>query len=403
MEEIIRKESEELQEYLVSIRRKLHTCPEIGFNLKKTVSVVKEELIKMGITPSDCGENGICALFGEKTDGKTILLRADMDALKIKEENELEFASKNGNMHACGHDMHTSMLLGAAKILKKHEKELNGRVKLMFQPAEELLEGSKHMIESGILDNPKVDAAVMIHVMSGVPFDTGSVIVSPAGISAPAADYFEITVNGKSSHSSTPHLGINALTAAANLIVSLNEICSLIVPMTEQAVLAVCSLEAGSAANIIPDKAVIKGSLRSFDESVRERLKENIRKYSAGNEITFGTKNEVIFTSGCPTLVNDLKVSETIAESMKKLLGNKAISLKNIDSKSRSSSSGSEDFAYVSQKVPSVMIALAAGNTKNGYINPLHHPKTMFDETALSVGAAVYSYSAFALLNQTKD
>ena len=191
------EEAKNLKDELIEERRYLHSNAETGFDLNKTKAFVEKELISIGYEPISCGRAGLIAIAGGKKQGKTFLIRGDMDALPIKEETGLEFASTNGCMHACGHDMHTSMMLGAAKILKKHEDEINGTVKLMFQPSEETFEGSNDMLENGLLENPKVDAALMIHVMANSPFKAGTAIVSAPGVSAPAADYFEIKVQGK--------------------------------------------------------------------------------------------------------------------------------------------------------------------------------------------------------------
>ena len=185
---IIFEEAQELRDTIVSDRRYLHTHPGTGFDIEDTVAYVKKELEALGYEPKECGKAGLVALVGGKKPGKVFMLRADMDALPIHEEADVEFASENGCMHACGHDMHTSMLLGAARLLKAHEDEIEGSIKLMFQPAEEIFEGSHDMIEAGLLEDPKVDAALMIHVMAGMPFPAGTVIVSAPGVSAPAAD-----------------------------------------------------------------------------------------------------------------------------------------------------------------------------------------------------------------------
>lgn len=191
------EEAKKFKGELIEKRRYLHKNAETGFNLPKTLEFVEQELIKMGYEPVHCGKAGLVATIKGNKPGKTFLIRGDMDALPIKEETDLEFASQNGCMHACGHDMHTTMMLGAAKLLKQHQNEINGTIKLMFQPSEETFEGSNDMIENGVLDNPKVDAALMTHVMANSPFKPGSVIVSLPGVSAPAADYFEIKIQGK--------------------------------------------------------------------------------------------------------------------------------------------------------------------------------------------------------------
>ena len=178
--EILLKEAEELQPSLQECRRDIHEHPEIGFDLARTKEKVRAELIRLGYEPKDCGKCGLVALAGGKKPGKTILIRADMDALPIKEEADVEYASRiEGKMHGCGHDMHTAMLLGAAALLKKHEDELEGTVKLMFQPAEEIFQGSEDMIKAGVLENPVVDAAYMIHVVAGMPVPAGCLMVPP--------------------------------------------------------------------------------------------------------------------------------------------------------------------------------------------------------------------------------
>lgn len=400
--EILLKEAERINDDILDIRRKLHKNPETGFDLKNTVDLVRNELKSMGITPVDCGRAGITALIGGKRPGKAFLLRADMDALPIKEEAEVEFCSENGKMHACGHDMHTAMLLGAARLLKAHEEELEGCVKLMFQPAEEIFEGSSDMLEAGLLENPKPDAALMIHVMAGIPFKTGTVIVSAPGVSAPAADYFEIKVKGVGSHGSMPNLGIDPLSAAAHILIALQEISARELALADKAVLTVGTLHSGTAANAIPDTAVMGGSIRTFDEEIRSFLKERITDISQSVAKAFRAEADVVFGSGCPTLVNDAELSGDALKYLKELLGGERVfSAEQMKSTGKSSkTAGSEDFAYVSHKVPSIMLALAAGQQEKGYKYPQHHPKVCFDEEALAVGSAVYAYTASRWLEE---
>ena len=210
------KEAESYKDLLVEDRRYLHTHPGTGFDIKDTVDYVRKQLEEMGYQPTNCGKAGLVALAGGKKPGKVFLIRGDMDALPMKEEAEVDFPSTNGNMHACGHDMHTAMMLGAARLLKAHEDEIEGTVKLMFQPAEEIFEGSHDMIEAGVLKNPDVDAALMIHVMAGLPVPAGTVISCDGGVSAPAADYFDIKVQGKGCHGSMPNKGVDPITASAH-------------------------------------------------------------------------------------------------------------------------------------------------------------------------------------------
>ncbi len=396
------REAEEIKDIIRNERRELHKIAETGFNLKQTLAFVKNELIEMGITPVECGKAGVVALLGNENRGKVFLLRADMDALPFNEETELEFSSKNGNMHACGHDMHTAMLLGAARLLKSHEAEINGRVKLMFQPAEEILEGAKDMIEAGVLENPQVDAAMMLHVMAGMPFPSGTVIISPPGITAPAADYFEIKVQGKGCHGSMPNSGVDPLTAAAHILIALQEIGARELALDEQAVMTIGQMEGGTAANVIPDVITMRGAFRTFDEKTRNFIKERIAGIAENIAASFRAKASVTFDSGCPALLNNPDLVKETTMYIQELLGDElAISAEKLQSADRKSKpSGSEDFAYISHKVPSVMLALAAGHPEQGYEYPQHHPKVKFDEKALAVGSASYAYTALRWLQE---
>lgn len=403
--ELLQEEAEKLQEELVSNRRYLHSHAETGFDLKETLAFVKKELESMGYTPENCGRAGLVALAGGKKPGRCFLLRADMDALPIQEESGVSFSSQNGCMHACGHDLHTTMLLGAARLLKEHEEEIEGTIKLMFQPSEETFEGSSDMLAAGVLDNPKVDAALMIHVMAGMPFPPGTVIVSSPGVSAPAADYFEIQVKGKGCHGSMPNTGIDPLNAAAHILIALQELHARELAMGERAVLTIGTLHAGTAANAIPDVAVMGGSLRTFDEETRTFLKERMAELSFTIAKAFRAEAELAFGTGCPTLVNDEETSVCAERYVKELFGaDRAFSASQLntgrENPRNARTAGSEDFAYVSQKVPSVMLALAAGQPEQGYSYPQHHPKVKFDEAVLAKGCAVYAYTAMRWLEE---
>ena len=400
-------EASKMQDTIINDRRFLHLNPGTGFDIQDTVSYVKQQLTDMGYEPQPCGRAGLVALAGTGKEGKVFMLRADMDGLPITEEADVDFASKNGKMHACGHDMHTAMLLGAARILKKHEDEIEGTVKLMFQPAEEIFEGSKDMIEAGLLENPPVDAAMMIHVMAGMPFPAGTVITAMPGVSAPAADYFEIKVKGKGCHGSMPNTGIDPINVAAHIVIALQEIHARELAMGDRAVLTIGTMNAGNAANVIPDVVVMGGSIRTFDEETRTFIKQRMTEIAKGIAQSFRAEAEVAFGSGCPTLFNDKVLTDEAYKYVKELLGEgKAFSSKDLSEaeggQKSSKTAGSEDFAYVSHKVPSVMLALAAGTPEKGYIYPQHHPKVMFDEDALCAGSAVYAYTALRWLEEHK-
>ena len=398
--EQILQEAKALQEEVKSHRLWLHTHAETGFDLTETKPYVKSALMKMGYTVQECGKAGLVTTVG-KPGGKVLLLRADMDALPIAEEADVDFACQNGRMHACGHDMHTAMLLGAAKILKAHESELDGMVKLMFQPAEEIFEGSKDMIASGVLENPRPDTALMIHVAAGMPLPAGTVVVSAPGVSAPAADYFTIRVHGKGCHGSAPQNGIDPLTAAAHILIALQEIHARELSASDEAVLTIGTFHAGEAGNVIPDTATMGGTIRTYDEKTRAYLKERMTAIAKNVAEAFRAGAEVSFGSGCPTLVNDKGLSETVTGYLKDLLGaNRAFTTAELSGGKPARGGGSEDFAYVSHEVPSLMLALAAGEPSKGYVYPQHHPKVKFDESVLSTGAAVFVDCALQYLRE---
>lgn len=398
--EQILREAKALQDEIKSHRLWLHTHAETGFDLTETKPYVKSALMKMGYTVQECGKAGLVTTVG-KPGGKVLLLRADMDALPIAEEADVDFACQNGRMHACGHDMHTAMLLGAAKLLKAHESELDGMVKLMFQPAEEIFEGSKDMIASGVLENPRPDAALMIHVAAGMPLPAGTVVVSAPGVSAPAADYFTIRVHGKGCHGSAPQNGIDPLTAAAHILIALQEIHARELSASDEAILTIGTFHGGEAGNVIPDTATMGGTIRTYDEKTRAYLKERMTAIAKNVAEAFRAGAEVGFGSGCPTLVNDKGLSETVTGYLKDLLGaNRAFTTAELSGGKPARGGGSEDFAYVSHEVPSLMLALAAGEPSKGYVYPQHHPKVKFDESVLSTGAAVFVDCALQYLRE---
>ncbi len=373
----------------------LHKNAEVEFELPETTEYVKRILSEIGITPVDCGKCGVTAVIG-KGEGKCMLLRADMDALPIKEQTDLDFACINGNMHACGHDMHTAMLLGAAKILKENEEKLNGSVKLMFQPAEEILAGAHNMIENGVLNSPDVTAAMMIHVLTGIPVKTGCFIVPGEGVSAPAADYFTINVHGKGCHGSTPHQGVDSITAAAHILVALQEISAREMSIVDEGIITIGSFNGGSSGNVIADSTVLKGTLRAFDDDLRQYFKNRIEEISVNVGKALRCSVTVSFDSGCPTLKNDGVLSELVLNSLNEIFESELVtSAKNIPGGFRG---GSEDFAYISQQVPTIMLGVGAGEPANGYTHPQHHPKATFDDSVLWRGSAALSYVALNYL-----
>ena len=383
---------------MVKARRYLHECAETGFALAQTLAFVREELKKLGYEPQKCGKAGLIATVGKGN--RCFLLRADMDALHIPEKSGERFACKNGNMHACGHDLHTAMLLGAARLLKEHEEKLNGQVKLLFQPAEEILEGAKNVVKAGVLENPKVHAAMALHVATGVELATGTAVVA-SGVSAPAADYFTIEVQGKGCHGATPWSGVDALTVAARILLALQEIHARELSLAHSAVLTVGTIEGGTAGNAVCDFALLRGTLRAFDEDTRTRIKRRMEEIAKNIANAFRAKAKIVYEGGCPTLVSDQALSAFALDRARKLLGeNAAFSAVELSGDERAKSGGSEDFAYISREVPSVMVSLAAGEKGKGYEYPLHHPQVTFDENALCVGAALYAHIAIEWLKE---
>ena len=275
----------------------------------------------------------------------------------------------------------------------------------MFQPAEEIFEGSDDMIQSGILENPDVDAALMIHVMAGLPMPAGTVIVCDGGVSAPAADYFNILIQGKGCHGSMPNAGVDPVTVAAHIITALQEIHARELSLSDEAVLTIGTIHGGGAANVIPDTVELTGTIRTYDEEIRSYLKSRMTEISQGIAASFRAQAFVSFGSGCPTLKNDSDLSACAVKYTQELLGpSKAFTAGQLNALSGSGkapkTAGSEDFAYVSQKVPSIMLALAAGTPEKGYCYPQHHPKVKFDESVLAAGSAVYVYNAIRWLEE---
>lgn len=392
-----------LEPQLQNWRRTLHRHPEVGFDLPQTRALVKQALTEMGYTPQDCGKAGILVLAGGKKPGKTILLRGDMDALPVQEESGVDFASEvPGRMHGCGHDMHTAMMLGAAKLLKAHEEELEGAVKLEFQPAEEIFQGSPDMIANGLLENPKVDAAVMFHVVAGMPLPSGMVLVPGGGITMASCEQYHITVHGKGGHGSMPEACIDPITAAAHIHIALQEINSREMDPHSFGVFTTGRFQAGAASNVIPDTAEMWGTIRTIDpenkvgELIHKRMTEIVQGVAAAYRCTA----EVGFSDYCPCMVVDHALAGNAMTYMTELMGQGAMDMSKLTG--GKPGGGSEDFAFVSHEVPTVSMFLSAGNAKEGYAYGQHHPKVKFDDSILYEGSAAYSWFALRWLSEHK-
>lgn len=391
MKEEILVQAEQLQGWLENVRRDLHMHPETGFDLNYTLEKVEGELKAMGYEPKRCGKAGIVVLAGGKKPGKNILLRADMDALPLQEMADVPYASQTpGKMHGCGHDMHTAMLLGAAKLLKENESEIMGTVKLAFQPAEEIFLGAKDMIEAGLLENPKVDAAVMFHVAIGTPIPKGNVIVLTDGVGMSSCEQYYIKVKGKGGHGSTPHVAIDPITAAAQIHVALAEINSRELNANEYGVFTTCKFQAGHTSNVIPAFAEMWGTIRTNDPTGEKNdfIKMRISEVAKGVGAALRCEVEVDFFDYCPCVKCDAEVSAKLSGYVGELIGNDKVH------KIEQTAVGSEDFAFISQEVPSVTLNISAGSIQDGYVQAVHHPEACFDDSILSTGSAAYAYMA---------
>lgn len=391
----IMTEAISLRDKMLSHYRYLHKNAEVGHQLPKTKEYIKAQLEKIGLSPEMCAKSGISAVIGKGED--CVLIRADMDALPIKEETNLEYKCKSGNMHACGHDMHTSALLGAAEILKKNEENLKIPVKVIFQGAEEQLRGMKDMINGGILESPRVISAGMIHTLIGTNFDTGTVILPKSGEISPCADMFEVTVLGRGSHGAMAREGVDPVNVLSHIVIALQAITSRETGLNEPAAITVGAINCGMEANVIAERGILKGSVRSYGYAQQEYLKKRISQVCKSTSTAFKARCIVKFTGSAPVLLNDTGLCEIAKASLSKELTDKLIF--GGDGKS----TGSEDFAHISHRVPSLMVALCAGKSENGYSYPLHNSKAIFDTDALKMGAYLYSKMAIDILPNGKN
>ncbi len=391
----ILKKAKEIAPRLTEYRHELHSYAEVGFELPRTTALIKDILGDFDCVTENCGRAGIVTRLGNEK-GRAILLRADMDALNIREECGLPFSAHNGNMHACGHDIHTAMLLGAFEILYDYRDKIPGRVIFAFQPAEETLEGASDMIASGLLDGG-VDMAMMIHVICGTDLPTGYTVVSSGGISAPSSDFFKITINGKSAHGGMPNEGCNALACAARILFLIEELPSREFSAADKVTVSVGTFNSGLAPNVIADLAELCGTARAYDDPTGERLKKRLAELSEGVARLFGCSAEFTVTSSTPPLRNDSVCSERVIGFARELFGRDSCALSDELGEGRG---GSEDFAYIAKEVPSVAVAMSAGSPAEGYDYPLHNPKTLLNDDVIRRGAALLAYSALRYFDE---
>ena len=389
------RQAQEIKNDLITYRRTMHNNPEVGAELPQTKAYVMNKLREFGYEPKEICESGIVATIEGNKPGKTFLLRADMDALPMVEATECDFKSTNGCMHSCGHDMHTAMLLGAARLLKQNQDKIEGTVKLAFQPDEEGFTGAKKMIKAGVLENPKVDAAMAMHVHSGTP---SNVVLYGLGTSIAGCNRFRIVVNGRGCHGAMPETGVDPINIAAHIYISLQEIISREISATKPAVVTIGKFAGGDAPNIIPGEVIMEGTIRSLDKEVGEFIFNRINEIVTSTAKMFRGEAELIELSSVPTLTNDTDLANELGTYVKELIGEQAVV------SFQGGGMGSEDFASYSYEVPSTYFMLGAGIKQENplYGEPMHNEKVVFNEDILTTGAAMHAYCAIKWLQNNK-
>lgn len=380
------KDCKDLQEELVAMRRELHQIPELGLDLPQTAAFVTAKLDEYGVpyVLSDKDSSIIATIEGGQP-GKTVALRADMDALPITEETGVEYASRHpGCMHACGHDAHTSMLLGAAKVLKAHQQELRGTVRLLFQTAEEIAKGAPVMVENGAVDG--VDAVFGTHIGTIIDktIPTGTFIITP-GSSMASFDRFIVRVQGNGCHGSTPEKGVDPVNIAAHIVLALQAINAREFNACVPVVVTIGSIHGGSQYNIIPGEVTIEGTIRTLDEDVRQKVARRIGEISQATASAFGGSAACEMDWGAPPVVNDAEMAAFAADAAKEVLGEDKVI-----TQVPYPNMGGEDFAYYLAKVPGVFMFLSSANEKLHTDIAHHNSRFNVDESVLWEGPAVF-------------
>ena len=378
-----------LREELQDRRRDLHRNPELSFQEFRTAGIVAEELQDLGLAvETGVGQTGVVGMLAGASDGPTVLLRADMDALPIEEETGAEYAStQDGVMHACGHDGHTTIALGVAKVLAAQRDAIQGRVKFVFQPAEEIGAGAKAMIAAGILTDPRPDVTLGLHLWNTMPVGTIGLADGPCFA---AASIFEITVNGVGGHGALPHETRDPIVAAAQIVTALQTLCSRVTPADQSAVFSVTSFHAGSAYNIIPPEAKLLGTMRTFDGGVRAELTERFHEICQGVARGLGCEAETRMEHMTEPVINDPATAERVRQAIQRVAPQVSFDL---DERTM----GGEDVGLMMTDIPGAYYLLGSANEERGLDYGHHHPRFDFDEECLPLGvttlaAAVGAY-----------
>lgn len=388
--EQVRADADALREQIVADRRALHRAPEVGAELPHTIEYIENRLRTLGYAPKRLAGGVVAEAVGADT-GRCILLRADMDALRVTEKTGLEFASQNSAMHACGHDMHAAMLLGAAALLKKYQRSLRGTVRLVFQPDEEGFTGAKAMLAAGVLRDPAPQAGFALHVNSGTP---SGLVLCGRGKFMAGCTLFRVTVTGVGCHGAMPEKGVDPINIAAHIYLSLQELVSREVAAKTPAVITVGRFAAGDAPNIIPQTAVLEGTIRTFDRDLSAQLMERIRAIAEGTATLFRGAAQVEELASAPPLDNDVSLTDRMADLAGELFGEGMVYRLN------EGGMGSEDFASYTYELPCAYLLLGAGTKQENpaFGAPMHNEKVVFNEDILPRGAALHTFCALRWL-----
>ncbi len=378
--------------WMIEVRRDLHQNPELGLEEHRTNSRVRTLLDEMGIEYEDgLGGTGVLGLIHGTGEGKVVALRADMDALPIQDDKDVPYASKiPGKMHACGHDVHTTVLLGAARLLAKNKDSFAGTVKLLFQPAEETVGGAKLLIKCGALEDPRVDAIFGLHVDPDLEVGTVGLHFGQRNASS---DDLEIVVHGKASHGAYPYDGVDAIVAAAQVISSLQTIVSRNVDAREAAVVSLGTIHGGTQANILADRVELVGTVRCLNQTTRAFVLQRIRETAEAVAHGLGARAEVNIEPSYDPVVNDPAMVEIVRESSKELLGDDAVVV------NTTPQMGVEDFGYYLSEVPGAFYSMGVRNESKGIVHPVHNGLFDADENAMPIAVALQVLNAMAVLD----